>query len=202
MKAAIRGHYTYQSKWTQKLNLKLKCAIDTRDEAVEHDESAIGVYLLGKEGRQTRLVGHLPIEISKLMKQFLGADKNSLPMTTVVGKTKREVGLVSPANYSAITTNQVINTVLNNELLKRKEKCKHFEIKLESVNNYKKKLYSTKRPILAMILYSNNRLGAAYSRGAFIYKIRIKEGRLFKRSANPRVPVMFSIFRRILIMLS
>ena len=136
------------------------------------------------------------------MKQFLGVDKNNFLMATVVGKRKREVGLVIPAKYSAITTNQAINTVLNNELLKRKEKCKHFEIKLESVNNYKKKLYSTKRPILAMILYSNNRLGAAYSRGAFTYKIRIKEGRLFKRSANPRVPVMFSIFRRILIMLS
>ena len=136
------------------------------------------------------------------MKQFLGVDKNNFLMATVVGKRKREVGLVIPAKYSAITTNQAINTVLNNELLKRKEKCKHFEIKLESVKNYKKKLYSTKRPILAMILYSNNRLGAAYSRGAFINKIRIKEGRLFKRSANPRVPVMFSIFRHILIMLS
>ena len=105
---------------------------------MEHDENEIGVYLWGKEGRDTGLVGHLPIEISKLMKHFLDADKNNLLMTTVVGKKKREVGLVIPAKYSAITSNQEINTVFNNELLERKENYKHFEIKLQSVNNYKK----------------------------------------------------------------
>ena len=43
--AAIRCHHIYKSKWTPELNLKLKCAIDTRDETVKHDENAIGVYL-------------------------------------------------------------------------------------------------------------------------------------------------------------
>ena len=33
-------------------------------------------------------------------------------------------------------TSQEIITFLNNELLKRKEKYKHFEMKLESVNDY------------------------------------------------------------------
>ena len=106
---------------------------------MEHDENAIGVYLWGKEGRESGLVAYLPIEISKLMKQFLDADKNNPVMATVVGKRKREVGLVIPAKYSAMTANQEIITVLNNELLKRKEKCKHFKMKFESVNNYKKK---------------------------------------------------------------
>ena len=106
---------------------------------MEHDENAIGVYLWGKEGRESGLVGHLPIEISKLMKQFLDADKNNPVMATVVGKRKREVGLVIPAKYSAMTANQEIITVLNNELLKRKENYKHFKMKFESVNDYKKK---------------------------------------------------------------
>ena len=88
--AAIHGHHIYQLKWTPELNLKLKCAIDTKDEAVEHDENAIGVYLWGKEGRESGLVGYLPIEISKLMKQFLDVDENNLLMATVAGK-KREV---------------------------------------------------------------------------------------------------------------
>lgn len=57
---------------------------------MEHDENAIGVYLWGKEGRESGLVGYLPIEISKLMKQFLDVDENNLLMATVVGK-KREV---------------------------------------------------------------------------------------------------------------
>ena len=92
------------------------------DFEVEHDESAIGVYLWTKEGRELGLVGYLPIEISKLMKQFLDADKSNPLMATLVGKRKREVGLVIPAKCSAMTVNQEIITILNNELLKRKEK--------------------------------------------------------------------------------
>ena len=52
---------------------------------MEHDEDTIGVYLWGKERREAGLVGHLPTEISKLMRQFLDADKNNLLMATVVG---------------------------------------------------------------------------------------------------------------------
>ena len=81
------------------------------------------------------LVEHLPIEISKPMKQSVDVDKKNLLMATVVGKRKTEVGLVTPA----MVTNQKITAVLNNEVLNRKEKYKHFEIKFESVNDYKKK---------------------------------------------------------------
>ena len=56
------------------------------------------------------------------MKQFLDADKSNPLMATLVGKRKREVGLVIPAKCSAMTVNQEIITILNNELLKRKEK--------------------------------------------------------------------------------
>ena len=70
VETAIRVHYIYQSKWTFQLNLKHKCAIDTRDEAVEHDKNAIGVYLWGEEGREEEAYG-------KFMKQFLYADKTA-----------------------------------------------------------------------------------------------------------------------------
>ena len=69
------------------------------------------------------------------MKQFLDVDENNLLMATVAGK-KREVWLVIPAKYSAMITSQEIITFLNNKLLKWKEKYKHFEMKLESVNDY------------------------------------------------------------------
>ena len=59
--AAFRGHHVYQAKWTIDLSLKLKCTIDTRDEAVEHDENAVDFYLWGKEGTDAGIVGHLPI---------------------------------------------------------------------------------------------------------------------------------------------
>ena len=73
------------------------------------------------------------------MRQFLDADKNNLLMATIVGKRKRELGLVITAKYSTRTTNQEIITIINKEHLKRKEKYKHFEMKFESVNDYKKK---------------------------------------------------------------
>ena len=42
--------------------MKLKCEFDRRNEAVEYDENAIGVYLWGEEGEESGLVGHIPAE--------------------------------------------------------------------------------------------------------------------------------------------
>lgn len=97
---AIRVHYVYQVKWTSELNLRFKCAIDTRDEAMEHDENAIIIYFYGK-GREAGFVGHLSKEISKFIKQFLSADKNNLVMATIFGKRKREVDLVIPCQIQS-----------------------------------------------------------------------------------------------------
>ena len=87
---------------------------------MEHDENVVGVCLWGKEGREAGLVGpsHRHIKTRE-------ADSRCR--------------LVTPAKYIAMTTNQEIIIVLNDELLKRKEKYKHFELKFESVNDYKKK---------------------------------------------------------------
>ena len=96
----IRGHHVYQSKWTSELNRKFKCAIDSRDEPVKYDENTINIYLCDKERREAGIVGHLPVKISKLTKQFQKADKNNL--TNVFGKRKRKIGLVIAAKYSAM----------------------------------------------------------------------------------------------------
>ena len=97
---AIRGHYVYQVKWTSELNLRFKCAIDTRDEAMEHDENAIIIYFYDK-GREVGFVGHLSKVISKFIKQFLSADKNNLVIATIFGKRKREVDLVIPCQIQS-----------------------------------------------------------------------------------------------------
>ena len=89
--AAIRGHHVYQPKWTPELDTKLKCEFDRRNEAVEYNENTIGIYLWGEEGKKSELVGHLPIELSKLLKQFLDADKKNMLIVVVIGKRKREV---------------------------------------------------------------------------------------------------------------
>ena len=101
--AAICSHHVYQSKWTAELDMKLKCESDRRDEVVVYDENAIGVYSQGEEGKESGLVGHLPIELSKLLKQFLDADKKNMLTVTVIGKKKREVGLVIPGRCTAMT---------------------------------------------------------------------------------------------------
>ena len=98
-------------------------------------KSFLNIIVRHKNKKKAGLVEHLPIEISKPMKQSVDVDKKNLLMATVVGKRKTEVGLVTPA----MVTNQKITAVLNNEVLKRKEKYKHFEMKFESVNDYKNK---------------------------------------------------------------
>ena len=60
-------------------------------------------------------------------------------IVTVIGKRKREVGLVLLGRYAAMTKKKIID-VLSSELVKKKEKHKYFELKYEeSVNDFKKK---------------------------------------------------------------
>ena len=83
---------------------------------MEHDENAIGVNLWGNEGKGAGLFGPFCRDI-KIYEAIFWCR------------------LAILAKYSAMTTNQVIISVLNNELVKRKEKYKHFEMKFENVND-------------------------------------------------------------------
>ena len=78
------------------------------------------------------LVGHVPIEISRIIYFFLGSDTSAAVSCKVTGKRKREVGLVVPALYVASTdsTNKGKNMVkiLENELKNIKERYPHFNI--------------------------------------------------------------------------
>ena len=66
-------------------------------------------------------------------------------IVTVIGKRKREVGLVIPGRYTAMTEKKEIIDVLSSEFVKKKEKNKYFELKYEeSVNDFKKKLFLDK----------------------------------------------------------
>ena len=62
--------------------------------AQEHDINAIDVYLHVemKQDEKKTFVGHVPIELSPLLKYILEAETNSSS-----GKRKREVGFVVPA---------------------------------------------------------------------------------------------------------
>ena len=52
---------------------------------------------------QKELVGHVPVELSSLINHFLNASSENRMTVEVTGKRKREVGLVVPAKFNALT---------------------------------------------------------------------------------------------------
>ena len=52
---------------------------------------------------QKELVGHVPVDQSSLIYQFLNATSKNRMTVEVTGKRKREVGLVVPAKFNALT---------------------------------------------------------------------------------------------------
>ena len=89
----IRGHHVYKCVWTPVINEKLECNKDTHAEAKEHDENAIGIYRPTKQldvaNEKKTLVGHVPIELSRLMKNFLGENTENKLIAQVTGKRKQ-----------------------------------------------------------------------------------------------------------------
>ena len=74
-KTAIRGHHVYKAVWTPRQEEWLVCKKDNRQETLEHDPNAVGVYKESSEDSSLALVGHVPIELSRLVAGFLGASK-------------------------------------------------------------------------------------------------------------------------------
>ena len=118
---AIRGHHIYKDVWVPLIGQELICKADNREEAIEYGKNAIGAF---KTGDPETLVGHLPIELSCLLKYFLEASPENNLIAVVTGKRKREVGLVVPAKYVALT--------------KKKNICKYF---IRKVNGKEKKTF-------------------------------------------------------------
>ena len=106
--------------------MKLKCEFDRRNETVECNENTIGVYLWAEEGKKSGLVGHLLMELSKLLKHFFDAEKKNMLIVTVIAKRKREVGFVIPDQHQQ--KKKEIIDVLSSEFVKKKEKQKYFEL--------------------------------------------------------------------------
>ena len=77
-KTAIRGHHVYKQTWTPSLGEILQCKKDNRQEALDHDEHAVGVYKFESDDVETMLVGHVPIELSMLLSRFLKHQRKML----------------------------------------------------------------------------------------------------------------------------
>ena len=68
----VRGHHIYKDCWTPVIGEKLICKSDPREEAKTYDKHALGVYKF-VDG-ESILVGHVPIELSRLLSFFLTTD--------------------------------------------------------------------------------------------------------------------------------
>ena len=101
------------------MSMNLTCKTDTREEAMEYEKNAIGVF---KSDDPETLVGHLLIEISCLLTHFLEASPENKLNAIVIGKRKRKVGLVVPAKYAALTKNKTFANVLAGKLQEKKRK--------------------------------------------------------------------------------
>ena len=76
------------------------------------------------------LVGHIPVEISKLLDQFITKEGNYIELV-VTGKRQREVGLVLPIKAKAYTSSKAHILALSDNLLKRKEIYPGFRLQFE-----------------------------------------------------------------------
>ena len=124
----IRGHHVYKSFWALQMGEKLVVRPDPREEALQYDKYAIGLYKYDKDvDGDDGLVGHVPIELSSLLHHFLNADSNNF--INAVVNIKREIGLVVPTRYIAYTKNKHCAKILDKELTKRKELFKTLDHK-------------------------------------------------------------------------
>ena len=95
----------------------LKCKKDSRQEALDHDEYAVGVYEFGCNDAETMLIGHVPIELSMLFSRFLKASEKNAVEGIVCGKHRQEVGLVIPGHNRARTKSRSHCKILDRELI-------------------------------------------------------------------------------------
>ena len=138
--SVVRGHHIYKDVWIPKIGEILEAKKDTREEVVANDKYAIGLY------KADKLVGHIPIEISRLSCHFLNESSENRIQGVVIGKITREVGLVVPVEYTAATIDKVTAKIFLSELKKRKEKHLHFNLEIVNLekNNCKTPMLTKK----------------------------------------------------------
>ena len=126
-RSIIRGHHVYKANWTPAMNEILLAKPDNRVEALVNDKFLIGIFKEQENGA-INLVVHAPIELSSLLHHFLKKSEGNFIRVTVIGKRKREIGLVVPAKYDCQTNDKRFASVLDGEIQKRKNMYKTLEL--------------------------------------------------------------------------
>ena len=129
--APIRGHRFYKEIWTPEKDDTLYCKKDYRSEALDIDKQAVGVY------KEDRLVGQVPIELSRIISYFLQESEMNKVKLAVNGK-RREFGLVVSGKYCVRTESKRTVKLLGDQLKIIKEKYTNFSYKYEEQSIYYK----------------------------------------------------------------
>ena len=129
--SVIRGHHVYKTEWSPKPGERLVCRKDERKEAKEHDEYAVGTFIQ----ESSKLVGHVPIELSFLVFTFLRAHEDNQVVVEVTGSRKLENGLVIPGTFKAVTRSRRLGAKFYEELNKVKQLCAHMDISIKEMRS-------------------------------------------------------------------
>ena len=127
-----RGHHVYKEVWDATIGEMLEAASDDREEAKEYNKYAVGLC------KRDLLVEHIPIEISSLCFHFINQGPGNKIKALITGKRRREIGLVVPAKLIFITNNKRFSEVLENKLIKRKNKFLTVTLKVKKKGVYRK----------------------------------------------------------------
>ena len=85
----IRGHHVYKNVWSPYKGKTVIAQPDNRDETQENDKYGVSIYK--KNDGSKELVGHAPVEFSKLLYNFLHASAQNCIDIEIIGKRKREI---------------------------------------------------------------------------------------------------------------
>ena len=111
----------------------LVCRHDTRAEAKQYDDFAVGIYLVDDQDDRQKLVGHVPIELSSLIYKFLTDDSCILKFSPAGARMLEDGLVVVLGTFSAFCKSRTMINVLKTELEKKVIKLAYMKIDVGDV---------------------------------------------------------------------
>ena len=130
--SVARGHHVYKKIWKPVIGETLICRHDTRAEAKQYDDFAVGIYLVDDQDDRQKLVGHVPIELSFLLCKFLTHDSCILKFSPA-GARMLEDRLAVPGTFSAFYKSRTMIKILKTEFEKKVIKLAYMKIDVGDV---------------------------------------------------------------------
>ena len=113
-----QGHHVSKKIWKSVIGETLVYRHDTRAEAKQYDDFAVGIYLVDDQDDGQKLVGQVPIKLSFPICKFLTSDSCIIKFS-LSGARMLEDGIVVPGTSSAFCKSRTMVNILKTELEKR-----------------------------------------------------------------------------------